>query len=49
MQGLQGIGADADQNQDQERRRKLNFPRQADVFDPAEHFNPLTGRSPRNT
>ena len=39
-QRLQCISADADQNQDQEGRRELNFPGQADILDPAEHINP---------
>jgi hypothetical protein len=45
-QRLQGIGADAYQDQDQERRRELNFPGQPYIFDPAEHINPSRRRSP---
>ena len=44
-QRLQGKGADADQNQDQECRRELYFPGQPDIFDPAEHIDPSMRRS----
>jgi len=40
-QRQQCVDADTDQNQDQKRWRELNFPGQADVFDPAEHTNPF--------
>jgi hypothetical protein len=43
-QRLQGVGANPDQHQNQERRRKLNLPGQADVLDPAEHITPSTRR-----
>ena len=40
LQRMQGVGTDPDQKQDQERRRELDFPGQANIFDPAEHIRP---------
>jgi hypothetical protein len=48
-QRLQRIGAEPDQDDDQEGWRELDFPRKTDVLDPAEHGIPSVRRSPHNS